>query len=135
MKPDQDELKKSLSIEEFNVTQQCGTEAPFSGKYWNHHEDGNYNCVVCGHQLFDSQTKFESGSGWPSFDRPADSKNIRFLEDNQYGMRRTEVRCANCDAHLGHLFPDGPTETGDRFCINSAALTFQKRPSENNKSS
>jgi peptide-methionine (R)-S-oxide reductase len=120
------ELKNKLSPEQYQVTQEKGTERPFTGKYWDMDEDGTYHCVVCGAKLFSSGTKFESGSGWPSFYAPIDEKNVRMVEDTSYGMRRVEVECANCGAHLGHVFPDGPKPTGQRFCMNSASLDFEK---------
>ena len=123
----QDELKKKLTAEQYHVTQEKGTERPFTGKYWDMHEDGTYHCVVCGATLFSSGTKFESGSGWPSFYAPIDEKNLKMVEDNAYGMKRIEVECANCGAHLGHVFPDGPKPTGLRFCMNSASLDFEKK--------
>lgn len=122
----EDELKKRLSDEEFEITQRAGTEAPFTGKYWNEHTDGSYTCKVCGQVLFDSEHKFESGSGWPSFDRAVPG-SVEMREDSSHGMTRTEVVCSRCDAHLGHMFEDGPQETtGQRFCINSASLDLTK---------
>lgn len=125
MKTD-DEWKKELTPEQFKVARQCGTEPPFTGKYWNLHDDGTYHCVCCGAKLFSSGTKFESGSGWPSFYAPFDENNLKTIDDTTHGMRRTEVQCAQCGAHLGHVFPDGPHPTGLRFCINSASLNFEK---------
>lgn len=124
-KPDPAELRKRLSRDQYYVTQQCGTEPPFSGRYWNHKGDGVYRCVVCETELFPSDTKFDSGTGWPSFWDAVDKSRIREIEDGSSGMRRIEVRCGNCDAHLGHVFPDGPEPTGQRYCINSAALEFE----------
>lgn len=122
-----DELIKKLTPEEFSVTQKGGTEAPFSGEYYNHHESGMYTCKVCGEKLFASGTKFESGSGWPSFTDPVNRENVELISDESGGMHRTEVRCKHCGAHLGHVFDDGPTDKGGkRFCINSASLNFIK---------
>ncbi len=117
-------LKDRLTALQFHVTQEQGTERAFSGEYWDHHEDGSYHCIVCNEALFSSSTKYESGSGWPSFFEALDSAKVRLIDDLSHGMTRTEVRCAKCDAHLGHLFPDGPQPTGQRFCMNSASLDF-----------
>ncbi len=119
-----DELRNKLTPEQYHVTQEKGTERPFTGKYWDHKEAGTYNCVVCGAELFESDTKFDAHCGWPSFYAPVNDENIAEHSDLTHGMTRTEVTCKNCGAHLGHVFPDGPRPTGLRYCINSASLDF-----------
>lgn len=125
MRISDEEVKKKLTPEQYNICFLKGTEPPFSGKYTNNKETGMYECVVCGEPLFSSTTKFNSSSGWPSFDNPINKEHIELKEDLSLGMVRTEVLCKNCGAHLGHLFEDGPTENGNRYCINSLSLDFK----------
>lgn len=123
-----DDLKQKLTPEQYHVTQEKGTEPAFTGEYWDNHESGMYKCVVCGTELFASDYKFDSGSGWPSFDRPMDESKVATKVDEEHGMVRTEVVCHHCGAHLGHVFEDGPKDTtGLRYCINSCALKFEQK--------
>jgi methionine-R-sulfoxide reductase len=120
------EWRKELTPQQYRVLREKGTEAPFTGKYWNEHADGVYRCAACGNPLFDASTKFESGSGWPSFYQPIEGKRVDVEEDRSLFMRRTEVHCSRCGGHLGHVFDDGPQPTGLRYCINSASLDLDK---------
>lgn len=125
---DNDELKKKLTPEQYNVLREKGTEAPFSGKLLHNNKTGDYVCAVCGQVVFKSDTKFDSGSGWPSFYDVANTEAVKLAEDNGHGMHRVEVMCANCGSHLGHVFNDAPEQpTGMRFCINSASLDFKEK--------
>ncbi len=130
---EKDNFKNKLTPEQYKVMREKGTETPFSGKYWNDHSKGVYKCAACGMELFSSDTKFDSGTGWPSFTDPVNLKNIELKEDTDHGMKRTEVLCKNCGSHLGHVFDDGPMQkngqsaSGKRYCINSVCLQLEKK--------
>jgi peptide-methionine (R)-S-oxide reductase len=124
--PTKAELRERLTRQQYKVTQKGGTERAFSGEYWSTKEPGRYHCIVCDTELFDSAAKYDSGTGWPSFDSEVEDGRVRRLTDRKFGMARVEARCARCDAHLGHVFPDGPATTGERYCMNSASLRLER---------
>src|SRR3989338_3532850 len=127
MPESEEEWEKKLTPHQYRILREKGTEAPFTGHLLNKKDKGNYTCAACGQVLFSSDAKFESGTGWPSFDSPANTENVQLKEDYSLGMHRTEVICKNCKSHLGHLFKDGPTKTKERYCINSTCLAFKKK--------
>src|ERR1051326_6890946 len=122
-----DEWRKQLTPEQYQVTRRKGTEPAFTGQYWNNHEEGSYKCVCCGNPLFESSTKYDSGTGWPSFYQPVSNESVATESDNTHGMRRVEALCSKCGAHLGHVFEDAPRPTGLRYCMTSASLDFEKK--------
>ena len=126
VKKTDEEWRKELSPMQYEVARHAATERPFSGAYWDHWDDGKYKCVGCGEALFESKTKFDAGCGWPSYSEAVNAEVIERIRDVSHGMVRVEVRCKKCGSHLGHVFPDGPEPTGERFCINSAAIDFDK---------
>lgn len=128
-----EQWRRELTAEQYAVTREGATEQPFTGRYYHHHEPGDYRCVCCGTVVFKSEDKYDSGSGWPSFTQPANREHVITREDVSHGMRRVEVLCAACEAHLGHVFPDGPQPTGLRFCVNSVALDFEPEGEKGDK--
>jgi peptide-methionine (R)-S-oxide reductase len=127
MKPSEKEMKSKLTGQQYHVLREKGTEMPFTSELLHNKDKGDYTCAACGAVLFSADAKFDSGTGWPSFDKPSNKENVILKEDNSHGMHRIEVMCKNCGSHLGHVFPDGPTKTGERFCINGCALNFKKK--------
>lgn len=130
-KRSEEEWRKELTPEQYRILREAGTEAPFTGELLNNKDKGTYRCAACGEPLFGSDSKYDSGSGWPSFTEPVAGENVEELSDQSHGMIRTEVRCAKCEGHLGHVFPDGPGPSGLRYCINSASLAFDKQGKDN----